>query len=174
MLNSQNTQWTLHFYSHHLVQTILSYRTLQWLAVYLPLCILSFFSIQWPQWSFKNQLGLKTHQRFSKDKISDPYCGLQGPTCPDPCLLVPALLSPPPLTFLLICTGCLLLLAFAGTHQMCFHLMVFALISPAWKVFFLDTCMTCPLLHLGPVQLFLLRALPLPHYVKQPLLRGEG
>ena len=32
----------------------------------------SFFSIQRPQWSFKNQLGLRALQRFPKDKISDP------------------------------------------------------------------------------------------------------
>lgn len=171
----QNTQWTDIVSpllqspprtNHHLIQTtaVASY-------VLAPLHPHSFFSIRWPQWPFKNQLGLKTLQRFPKDKILDLYCGLQGPTQPDPCLLIPTLLSLPPLTFPLICTGCLL--AFAGTHQMCSHLMVFAFISPAWNVFFLDTCMTCPLLHLGPVQLFLLRVLPWPHYIKQ-LLLGRG
>ena len=128
----QNAQWTdiaPPLLQLHLVQTIVSYRPLQRLPMYLPLCILSFFSIQWPQWSFKNQLGLKTLQRFPKDKISDLYCGLQGPTRPDSCLHIATLLSPPPLTFPLVCTGCLP--AFAGTHQMYPHLMVFALISPA-------------------------------------------
>lgn len=148
----QNTWWTDTF--SPLLQlpphaTAISQATAA--ASYAPalLHLHSFFSIQRPQWSFKNQLGLRTLQRFPKDKISDPSV---DPTRPDPCPLVPTHLPLPPLTIPSICTGCLL--AFPGTHQICSHLMVFALISSAWNVLSLDTCMTCPLLHLGSAQLF--------------------